>query len=83
MAGKFRWIRPDVFPLFAALGLGVGACVYSVSRNFLTNPDVRVFKSSRNDGASEDPKLEEHGKKYKHSFYRMLGDIKQGKTGIF
>ena len=35
----------------------------------------RVFKTSRNDGASEDPRLEEHGKKYKHSFYRMLGDV--------
>ncbi len=35
----------------------------------------RVFKSSRNDGVSEDPKLEDHGKKYKHSFYRMLGDV--------
>lgn len=34
-----------------------------------------MFKSSRNDGASEDPRLEEHGKKYKHSFYRMLGDV--------
>jgi len=34
-----------------------------------------VFKTSRNDGASEDPRLEEHGKKYKHSFYRMLGDV--------
>ena len=38
----------------------------------------RVFKSSRNDGASEDPRLEEHGKKYKHSFYRMLGDVSKG-----
>lgn len=35
----------------------------------------RVFKTSRSDGVSEDPRLEDHGKKYKHSFYRMLGDV--------
>jgi Kef-type K+ transport system membrane component KefB len=31
----------QVFPLFAALGLGVGACVYSSMRNFLHSPDVK------------------------------------------
>lgn len=36
----------------------------------------RVFKTSRNDGASENPNLDDHGKKYKHSFYRMLGDVR-------
>lgn len=35
----------------------------------------RVYKSSRNDAVSEHPDLEAHGKKYKTSFYRMLGDV--------
>ncbi|CAL8467374.1 g6911 [Coccomyxa elongata] len=79
----FQWVKPEIYPLFAALGLGIGACIYSSTRNFLHSPEVRVYKSSRADGASEDPALLTAGKKYKTSFYRMLGDIKQGKTGIF
>lgn len=35
----------------------------------------RVYKTSRADGASEDPALVAAGKKYKTSFYRMLGDV--------
>lgn len=35
----------------------------------------RVYKTSRADGASEDPALIAAGQKYKHSFYRMLGDV--------
>ncbi len=34
-----------------------------------------MYKSSRADGASEDPALLDAGKKYKTSFYRMLGDV--------
>ena len=36
----------------------------------------RVYKTSRNDAASEHPNLEAAGKKYKTSFYRMLGDVR-------
>ena len=36
----------------------------------------RVYKSSRADGASEHPDLEAAGKRYKHSFYRMLADVR-------
>eukprot|EP00208_Stichococcus_sp_RCC1054_P007585 CAMPEP_0206138816 /NCGR_PEP_ID=MMETSP1473-20131121/3710_1 /ASSEMBLY_ACC=CAM_ASM_001109 /TAXON_ID=1461547 /ORGANISM="Stichococcus sp, Strain RCC1054" /LENGTH=99 /DNA_ID=CAMNT_0053532343 /DNA_START=170 /DNA_END=469 /DNA_ORIENTATION=+ len=43
----FKWVRPEVSPLFAAIGLAVGICGYSVARNLMTNPAVYVRKERR------------------------------------
>lgn len=42
-----RWIRPEVFPLFAAVGVAVGICGMQLIRNICTNPEVRVTKEKR------------------------------------
>uniref|UniRef100_A0A6N2MNK1 Uncharacterized protein n=1 Tax=Salix viminalis TaxID=40686 RepID=A0A6N2MNK1_SALVM len=36
-----RWIRPEVFPLFASVGVAVGICAMQLVRNISSNPDVR------------------------------------------
>ncbi|KAJ8637793.1 hypothetical protein MRB53_012060, partial [Persea americana] len=35
-----RWLRPEVYPLFAAVGLAVGICGMQLARNILINPEV-------------------------------------------
>ncbi|PNY06591.1 hypothetical protein L195_g003063 [Trifolium pratense] len=52
MAGS-RWIRPEVFPLFAAVGTVVGICGMQLVRNIWTNPEVRVNKENRSAGVLE------------------------------
>ncbi|XP_030459805.1 uncharacterized protein LOC115680190 [Syzygium oleosum] len=42
-----RWIRPEVYPLFAAVGVAVGICGMQLIRNICTNPEVRVTKENR------------------------------------
>ncbi|XP_004504481.1 uncharacterized protein [Cicer arietinum] len=46
MAGS-RWIKPEVYPLFAAVGAVVGICAMQLVRNISTNPEVRVNKENR------------------------------------
>ncbi|EYU29787.1 hypothetical protein ABFS82_10G108200 [Erythranthe guttata] len=41
MAAANRWIRPEVYPLFAATGLAVGICGFQLVRNICGNPEVR------------------------------------------
>ncbi|OAP02197.1 hypothetical protein AXX17_AT3G42170 [Arabidopsis thaliana] len=36
-----RWLRPEVYPLFAATGVAVGICAFSLIRNITGNPEVR------------------------------------------
>ncbi|KAF8399353.1 hypothetical protein HHK36_015218 [Tetracentron sinense] len=36
-----RWLRPEVYPLFAAIGVAVGICGFSLVRNICINPEVR------------------------------------------
>ncbi|KAL9999685.1 putative NADH-ubiquinone reductase complex 1 MLRQ subunit [Helianthus debilis subsp. tardiflorus] len=36
-----RWLRPEVYPLFAALGVAVGICGMQLVRNISGNPEVR------------------------------------------
>ncbi|CAM8932550.1 unnamed protein product [Rhodiola kirilowii] len=62
-----RWIRPEVYPLFAATGVAVGICAMQLIRNISTNPDVRVTKENRTAGV-----LDNHaeGERYSQHFVR-------------
>ncbi|KAI3462973.1 hypothetical protein Pfo_019636 [Paulownia fortunei] len=59
-----QWIRPEVFPLFAAVGLAFGICGMQLVRNICTNPEVRVNKENRAAGVldnhAEGEKYAEH-----------------------
>ncbi|CAA3026331.1 uncharacterized protein LOC111369183 [Olea europaea var. sylvestris] len=63
MAG--RWVKPEVFPLFAAVGAVVGLCSMQLVRNICTNPEVRVTKENRSAGVlqnfEEGEKYAQHG----------------------
>ncbi|KAJ6903807.1 hypothetical protein NC652_021894 [Populus alba x Populus x berolinensis] len=60
-----RWIRPEVFPLFASVGVAVGICAMQLVRNICTNPEVRVTKENRAAGVldnfKEGENYAEHG----------------------
>ncbi|KAM3363692.1 putative protein isoform X1 [Capsicum galapagoense] len=65
-----RWIRPEVYPLMAAMTFVTGMCVFQLTRNVLLNPDVRINKAHRSMGVLEN---EEEGEKYaKHSLRNFL-----------
>ncbi|XP_076950502.1 uncharacterized protein LOC143623490 [Bidens hawaiensis] len=59
-----RWLRPEVYPLFAALGVAVGICGMQLVRNISGNPEVRVNKENRAAGVldnfTEGEKYAEH-----------------------
>ncbi|WOL16122.1 hypothetical protein Cni_G24904 [Canna indica] len=48
-----RWLRPEVFPIFAVVGTAVGICSMQLVRNISTNPEVRVNKQNRAAGVLE------------------------------
>ncbi|RDX69346.1 hypothetical protein CR513_51547 [Mucuna pruriens] len=48
-----RWLRPEVYPLFASVGVAVGICGMQLVRNITTNPEVRVTKQNRTAGILE------------------------------
>ncbi|KAL6897329.1 hypothetical protein ACP4OV_007025 [Aristida adscensionis] len=60
-----RWIRPEVYPLFATTGVAVGICVMQLVRNITTNPEVRVTKENRAAGVlhnfDEGRRYSQHG----------------------
>ncbi|KAK9120000.1 hypothetical protein Scep_018093 [Stephania cephalantha] len=60
-----RWLRPEVYPLFAAVGTAVGICAMQLVRNIYTNPEVRVTKEKRAAGVldnfAEGERYAEHG----------------------
>ncbi|KAL9262535.1 hypothetical protein AKJ16_DCAP15002 [Drosera capensis] len=64
-----RWIRPECYPLFAAVGVAVGICGLQLYRNIRINPDVRVNKEHRAAGV-----LDNHaeGEKYRDHFVRKF-----------
>ncbi|XWS51033.1 hypothetical protein CRYUN_Cryun12cG0141500 [Craigia yunnanensis] len=59
-----RWLRPEVYPLFAAVGVVVGICGMQLIRNICFNPEVRVNMENRAAGVldnfSEGEKYAEH-----------------------
>ncbi|KAK1260816.1 hypothetical protein QJS04_geneDACA021981 [Acorus gramineus] len=65
-----RWIRPEVYPLFAAVGVAVGICGFSLVRNICINPEVRVSKETRTAGVLENFA---EGQKYaEHSLRKLV-----------
>ncbi|KAM0848314.1 hypothetical protein ACQ4PT_054470 [Festuca glaucescens] len=56
-----RWIRPEVYPLFATTGVAVGICAVQLVRNITTNPEVRVTKQNRAAGVLDN---HDEGKRY-------------------
>ncbi|KAA8547887.1 hypothetical protein F0562_004316 [Nyssa sinensis] len=65
-----RWIKPEVYPLMAAMTFVTGMCVFQLTRNIFMNPDVRVNKSHRTAGVLEN---HEEGEKYaEHGLRKFL-----------
>lgn len=60
-------MRPEVYPLFAAMGVAVGICGFQLVRNICINPDVRVSKENRAAGVLENFT---EGQKYSEHFLR-------------
>ncbi|KAI6700451.1 hypothetical protein NL676_014775 [Syzygium grande] len=60
-----RWVRPEVYPLMAAMAFVTGMCVFQLTRNVALNPDVRINKLHRRSGVldngEEGEKYSEHG----------------------
>jgi hypothetical protein len=62
-----RWLRPEVYPLFAAIGVAIGICGFSMVRNLRINPEVRINKEKRAAGVLENFA---EGQKYSEHFLR-------------
>ncbi|KAL8545861.1 hypothetical protein ACS0TY_005834 [Phlomoides rotata] len=68
--GSSRWFRPEVVPLFAAVGVAVGICGMQLVRNICINPEVRVNKENRIAGVLENY---EEGERYaEHALRKYL-----------
>ncbi|KAA8540876.1 hypothetical protein F0562_024986 [Nyssa sinensis] len=64
-----RWLRPEVYPLFAAVGAAVGICGFQLVRNICINPEVRVSKENRAAGVLDNFT---EGEKYAEHFVRKF-----------
>ncbi|XP_074570230.1 uncharacterized protein LOC141826826 [Curcuma longa] len=65
-----RWIKPEVYPLMAAMGFVGTMVVFQLTRNVLMNPDVRINKTNRSMAVLENA---EEGEKYaRHGFRKFL-----------
>ncbi|KAG0579235.1 hypothetical protein KC19_4G083800 [Ceratodon purpureus] len=66
-----RWIKPEIYPLFLAIGTALGICGYAMARNLAINPDVRISKEDRAAGVLENYK---EGEAYKmHGLRAFVG----------
>ncbi|ESR51356.1 hypothetical protein CICLE_v10033501mg [Citrus x clementina] len=66
---SFKWVRPEVYPLFGALGAAVGICAMQLVRNAWTNPEVRLTKANRTAGVLENF---DEGYRYKENALRRF-----------
>ncbi|XP_010257978.1 PREDICTED: uncharacterized protein LOC104597899 [Nelumbo nucifera] len=65
-----RWIKPEVYPLMAAMTFVTSMCVFQLTRNAFLNPDVRVNKDHRKTAVLENY---EEGEKYaEHGLRKFL-----------
>uniref|UniRef100_A0A0D9WNU3 Uncharacterized protein n=1 Tax=Leersia perrieri TaxID=77586 RepID=A0A0D9WNU3_9ORYZ len=72
MSAAKRWVRPEVYPLFAAMGVAVAICGMQLYRNITGNPEVRVNKVGRAAGVLEN---HEEGRRYaEHGLRNFVRD---------
>ncbi|KAG8384584.1 hypothetical protein BUALT_Bualt04G0133100 [Buddleja alternifolia] len=65
-----RWIKPEVYPLMAAMSFVTGMCIFQLTRNVLLNPEVRINKAHRTTAVLEN---QEEGEKYaEHGLRKFL-----------
>ncbi|XP_022880456.1 uncharacterized protein LOC111397690 [Olea europaea var. sylvestris] len=65
-----RWMKPEVYPLVAAMTFVTGMCLFQLTRNVFLNPDVRINKAHRTTVVLEN---QEEGEKYaQHSLRKFL-----------
>ncbi|KAL7101066.1 hypothetical protein ABFS83_08G033600 [Erythranthe nasuta] len=65
-----RWVKPEVYPLMAAMSFVTGMCLFQLTRNVILNPDVRINKAHRTTAVLEN---EEEGWKYReHNLRKFL-----------
>ncbi|TKY50144.1 NADH-ubiquinone reductase complex 1 MLRQ subunit [Spatholobus suberectus] len=65
-----RWMKPEVYPLVGAMAFVTSMVIFQLSRNLLTNPDVRINKERRSMGVLDN---KEKGEKYSdHGLRRFL-----------
>ncbi|KAI4346718.1 hypothetical protein L6164_007590 [Bauhinia variegata] len=65
-----RWMKPEVYPLLAAMTFVTSMCVFQLTRNVFLNPDVRINKEKRSMGVLEN---REEGEKYaEHGLRKFL-----------
>ncbi|XP_072981136.1 uncharacterized protein [Typha angustifolia] len=58
------WLKPDVYPLLAAMTFATSMCLFQLTRNAFLNPDVRIKKAHRTtailDNADEAQRYSQH-----------------------
>merc|ERR1712146_780417 len=61
---KKTWFIVEAYPLFAAIGMGLGVCTLHCARHMFFSPDVFISKSNRSNAMIENYK---EGEKWKGS----------------
>ncbi|GLU01754.1 hypothetical protein SLE2022_190410 [Rubroshorea leprosula] len=65
-----RWMKPEVYPLIAAMTFVTSMVVFQLTRNVIKNPDVRINKEHRKTAVLEN---REEGESYReHSLRKFL-----------
>lgn len=68
MGGKFAWVRPDVYPLIAAVSVGCGFGLYIISRKMFFDPSVELSRMQRQEAVKpEYAHFNEKAQSYKSS----------------
>ncbi|KAK9804081.1 hypothetical protein WJX73_003942 [Symbiochloris irregularis] len=67
--GPFKWVRPEVYPLLAALAVGVGAMAVALKHSLFSDPVVTISRGRR----GEDP-TEVAGQSHYNHWVRRFAD---------
>ncbi|KAK9835039.1 hypothetical protein WJX81_006298 [Elliptochloris bilobata] len=77
-AAQYKWVKPEIYPLFVTMALGVGMCAYAWGNNIFNNPGISYNKAHRSDqeARDDDPHSLSRSKRYTSGIFRRLGDVR-------